>query len=182
MDKGRQLITQLIKKDSMRMQALECLLLLDLPDAYIAAGFVRNLVWDHLHDKTVSSSLNDVDVIYYDLNEDAPDKYRDYECALSTMMPTFKWQVRNQALMHSQNGDSPYKDSLDAMSYWPEKETAVAIRKLASGEFACIAAFGFESLLKLQLTHNPKREKTVFNQRIKSKNWFENWPKLVIAQ
>lgn len=38
---------------------------LKLPDGLIAAGFVRNLVWDHLHGKN-ATPLNDVDVIFYD--------------------------------------------------------------------------------------------------------------------
>lgn len=45
------------------------------------------------------------------------------------------------------NGDKPYLKIIDAMSYWPELETAVAIRKLDNGEYECISSFGFMSLL-----------------------------------
>ena len=180
--KSIQLISQLVNQDKLRLQALECLRVLDLPDGYIAAGFVRNLVWDHLHNKNVSTPLNDIDVIYFDLNESHAEQYKDYQQALKVMMPEVNWQVRNQALMHSRNGDLPYKNSLDAIGYWPEKETAVAIRKLPSGELGCITAFGFESLFNLQLTHNPKREKAVFTQRVKAKGWLKQWPKLTITQ
>ncbi|KGJ91738.1 nucleotidyltransferase family protein [Colwellia psychrerythraea] len=176
-----QLISQLMTQDSLRLQALESVRVLDLPDGYIAAGFVRNLVWDHLHHKALPSPLNDIDVIYFDLDESHINKYKDYQQALNIMMPEVNWQVRNQTLMHSRNGDQPYKSSLHAMSYWPEKETAVAIRKLPSGDFECITAFGFESLFNLQLTHNPKREKSVFEQRIKSKAWLKHWPKLTLT-
>ena len=182
MNKRTLLIYQLVTKDALRRETLECLRVLDLSDGYIAAGFVRNLVWDHLHNKLIPTPLNDVDVIYFDLDETNTDKYKDYQQTLKIMMPEVNWQVRNQALMHSQNGDLPYKNSLDAMGYWPEKETAVAIRKLASGELECIAAFGFESLFNLQLTHNPKREKAVFTQRVKAKGWLKQWPKLTITQ
>jgi len=175
------LISLLIKQDALRLQALDCLSLLDLPQGYIAAGFVRNLVWDHLHNKLIPTPLNDIDVIYYDVNEADMNKYKDYQERLNAMMPAVNWQVRNQALMHTRNGDTPYKSALDAMAYWPEKETAVAIRKLSSGELECIAAFGFNSLFNLQLTHNPERDKSVFEQRIKSKGWLEHWHKLSIA-
>ena len=182
MNKRTLLIYQLVTKDTLRQQALECLRVLDLPDGYIAAGFVRNLGWDHLHKKLIPTPLNDVDVIYFDLNESHADQYKDYQQALKVMMPEVNWQVRNQALMHSRNGDQPYQNSLDAISYWPEKETAVAIRKLPSGELECIAAFGFESLFNLQLSHNPKRERAVFTQRVKCKGWLKQWPKLTITQ
>jgi hypothetical protein len=41
-------IVQLIELDELRPNALACVRLLDLPEYYIAVGFVRNLVWDSL--------------------------------------------------------------------------------------------------------------------------------------
>ena len=108
MEQVNQLITGLVTQDSLRLQTLECLRVLDLSDGYIAAGFVRNLVWDHLHNKLIPTPLNDVDVIYFDLDETNTDKYKDYQQTLKIMMPEVNWQVRNQALMHSQTGDLPY--------------------------------------------------------------------------
>ena len=172
-------IIHLIERDKLRLEALECTRKLNLPQCYLAAGFVRNLVWDHLHHKSISTPLNDVDVIYFDPNELNRDKK--YERALNALMPQLNWQVRNQAFMHLRNADQPYKSSLDAMSYWPEKETAVAIRKLESGNLECIAAFGFESLFSLQVTYNPKRLRETFECRVKSKGWLELWPGLSIA-
>ena len=72
-------------------------------------------------------------------------------------MPELNWQVRNQALMHKRNGDKPYLNIIDAMSYWPEKETAVAIKKINNKEYKCISAFGLNTLFDLKVTHNPKR-------------------------
>lgn len=174
-------IIQLIERDELRLEALECARKLSLPQCYLAAGFVRNLVWDYLHQKSVSTSLNDVDVIYFDPNELSKDKFKEYELALNESMPQLKWQVRNQAFMHVRNGDQSYKSSIDAMSYWPEKETAVAARKLESGSLECIATFGFESLFNLQVTYNPIRQREIFEYRVKSKGWLELWPSLTIA-
>jgi len=58
-----QRIIQLIKSDELRMKALRLVASLHLPDWLIAAGFVRNAVWDSLLD--VTTPLNDIDVIYY---------------------------------------------------------------------------------------------------------------------
>ncbi len=66
------------------------------------------------------------------------------------------------------------------MHYWPEKETAIAVRVLETGELECISAFGLNSLFNLQLSHNPQRDKAVFNQRVKSKAWLKQWPLLTI--
>jgi len=138
------------------------------------------MVWDSLHNMPLSTPLNDVDVIYYQPNESNLTAYLTYETQLKEQMPTLNWQVRNQATMHKRNGDLPYTSSLDAMRYWPEKETAIAIRQVASNRYECIAAFGFESLFNGCITHNPKRSRETFEDRISNKNWLIQWPSLQV--
>ena len=174
-------IVELIKQDPIRAKALDCVSKLDLPECYVAAGFVRNLVWDYLHDFEVSTPLNDVDVIYFDPNESDPNSYLKYEATLKLALPELNWQVRNQATMHVRNGDLPYASSLDAMSYWPEQETAVGIRQIAPSQYECIAAFGFETLFGFSITHNLKRSQETFKSRVNSKGWLVRWPSLRVV-
>lgn len=82
--------------------------------------------------------------------------------------------------MHLRNGDHPYLSVIDAMRYWPEKETAVAIRKNLNDEVECISAFGFDSLFALEVTFNPKRCYEIFEHRINSKDWLKTWPGLKV--
>ncbi|CAM4434798.1 nucleotidyltransferase family protein [Vibrio agarivorans] len=173
-------IINLIKTDKLRAEALHHVYLLHLPDCYLAAGFVRNRIWDALHDYTKPTPMNDIDVIYFDSNEVDSQAYMTYEKQLKTAMPHVHWQVRNQARMHLRNGDLPYKSSLEAMSHWPEKETAVGIRKVCEGQYECIAAFDIGSLLAGYLSHNPKRSIEIFQTRVDSKGWLEKWPKLTV--
>lgn len=62
-------LIELIQKDSLRMGVLSAVYAARLPDWYIGAGFIRNLVWDHLHDFP-GTPLNDIDVIYFFKNGD----------------------------------------------------------------------------------------------------------------
>ncbi|MEZ9438085.1 nucleotidyltransferase family protein [Vibrio atlanticus] len=174
-------IVTLIKQDPLRMQVLNCVAQLDLPQCYVAAGFVRNLVWDHLHGYASPTPLNDIDVIYFDPIDTSYESDLRFEAPLKQRLPELNWQVRNQAYMHTRNGDEPYQSSLDAMSYWPEKETAVAVKQSPTGEIECISAFGLESLFDLKITPNPNRSRDVFDQRVQSKNWLTHWPKLTIG-
>lgn len=151
---------------------------LGLPDCCIAAGFVRNLVWDFLHNYNEPTALNDVDVIYFDTNETDSNAESTYEKHLKALMPNVNWQVRNEARMHEHNGDAPYNSSQDAMSYWPEKETAVGIRQIGDHRYQCVSAFGLDSLFLGKITHNDKRSVEVFESRVKSKGWQEKWPLL----
>jgi len=50
--------------DPARMRILHSVRALDLPDCWVAAGFVRNCVWDHLHQRATSPLAGDVDVIH----------------------------------------------------------------------------------------------------------------------
>ncbi|MGF1786666.1 nucleotidyltransferase family protein [Photobacterium swingsii] len=181
-----QRIITLIEKDQLRQEALHCVSQLALPQCYLAAGFVRNLVWDHLHpEKPITTPLNDLDVIYFDPTESDPSRDIALEQQLSDMMPNQNWQVRNQARMHGYNGDRPYLSTLDAMRFWPEKETAIAIRKVPTtagrGGYQGISAFGVDSLFDLKITHNPRRSRALFEQRIQAKQWLVHWPKLTIG-
>lgn len=180
-DQYQKKIIELLLQDALRKQALDAVFSLGLPQCYIAAGFVRNLVWDYLHQKQSPTILNDIDVIYFDALEVQAGKYAEYEAQLKAIMPELNWQVRNQATMHKRNGDKPYVSTLDAMGYWPEKETAEAICKCKEGKYECISPFGFDSLFNKQVTHNPRRDQALFYQRVRSKNWLTTWPKLVVV-
>lgn len=173
-------IVELLKQDPLRVQILEAVCALNLPQCYIAAGFVRNMVWDHLHDYIEPTNLNDIDVIYFKTNEAEHENSKSHQSLLQRRMPNMNWQVRNQAMMHTRNGDEPYRSTLDAMGFWPEKETAIAVRKTAQEVYEVISAFGVDSLWQLHVTYNPLRSLTVFEQRVTSKKWQTCWPKLQI--
>ncbi len=150
---------------------------LKLPDVWVAAGFVRNMVWDDLHDKP-GQPLNDVDVLFFD---PADIENRSAQAAMLTLgewAPEVNWQVKNQAFMHIRNQDTPYQSSSDAMTYWPEKETAVAVCVGEEGQIIVSAPFGLNSLFRGHVSHNPKRDKSVYLQRIGDKKWLSIWPKL----
>ena len=72
--------------DEMRMSALKLTAQFfaenEVDDWYIAAGFVRNLVWDKLHDSP-ASVLEDIDVIYWCHEETSIYRDKLIELALS---------------------------------------------------------------------------------------------------
>jgi hypothetical protein len=76
-------------------------------DAWVAAGFVRNAVWDVLHGYADSTPLSDIDVLYFSADCLAPEADYAWERRLLRACPDAPWSVRNQARMHLRNGDSP---------------------------------------------------------------------------
>ncbi|SHI09428.1 nucleotidyltransferase family protein [Ferrimonas marina] len=171
----------LILSDPQLLQWLEAVRQTQLPDAWLAAGALRNRVWDQLHGYP-PSPLNDLDLIYFDASDPEGQAGVAAQQRLSMGSDAAQWQVKNQALMHHRNGHAPYRDAVDAMRYWPEQETAVAARLGASGEVEIAAPFGVESLLAGQLHPNPARPYALFAQRLESKGWLRRWPRLKVVR
>lgn len=172
-------IKDLLTNDPQRMRVLNIVKPLDLPDCYVAAGFLRNMVWDNLHNKT--TPLNDIDVVFYDAEDSDNVRAEATQTFLNQQYPEYIWEVKNQAFMHIRNQDSPYVNILDAMGYWPEKETAIAAALDNEGHISIISAFGLESLIQGKITYNDKRTLDIFKHRVSSKQWLEIWPNLQVV-
>ncbi|MEP1444930.1 MAG: nucleotidyltransferase family protein [Paraglaciecola sp.] len=174
-----QRLISLLQSDNDRLAILEAVATLVLTDCWVAAGFVRNLVWDHLH--KIKTQLNDVDVIYYSQSDTQGQLAEHATRQLQQRLPNVNWQVKNQALMHKKRQHNCYLSSTDAMTFWPEKETAVAVKIDARGVITVNAPFGLSSLFAQQITFNPKADEQVFRNRISQKSWLTIWPKLQVV-
>lgn len=161
---------------------LQAVASLQLPQGWIAAGYIRNFVWDILHGYSERTPLLDVDVIYYDphcLDEEAE---KEIDARLGELVPQRNWSAKNQARMHLRNGDPPYASAEDAMRYWPETATAVAACWTQDGTVQISTPLGLEDLLRLRLRENPNCPSTgTFAKRVQSKRWLELWPKLQLV-
>lgn len=143
-------------------------------EIYISAGCIRNTYWDKKYDE--KNSLNDVDVIYHG---DTEDEIR-FENELKRLNPGFKWSVKNQARMHLKHGHNPYQDINEAISYWPEKATAVAIRKV-NNDLEIISPYGLQDIFEGRISKSPKTSETTYKKRLNDKQWLKKWPKLLIS-
>ena len=177
-------LQRLIASDHQRMRVLGLVRDLALPDCWVAAGFVRNCVWDFLHEHPASPLPQDIDVIWYDPEQATPAHDAVLEAALREQDNTLNWSVKNQARMHQRNADMPYRSAADAMRYWPETATAVGVRLCHRGAIEVAAPFGLDDLFELIVrpTERFQTEKyPVFAERVRSKNWHAVWPGLKIG-
>ncbi len=164
------------------MRALAAAAALELPDSWIGAGFVRNAVWDTLHGYDRPTALNDVDVLYFDPRDPSREAERSHEQRLAQDMPGVPWSVRNQARMHLRNGDAPYRSVLDAMRYWGETPTGVAMRLGRESHLELIAAYGIDDLVNLEVWPTPSfaGKLHVYRARMRKKRWTTIWPRLTV--
>ncbi|WP_263146029.1 nucleotidyltransferase family protein [Pseudomonas sp. RIT-PI-AD] len=174
-------VQAIIANDPARWRLLQLVRTLGLADCRIGAGFVRNAVWDHLHGRESSPLSSDVDVIWFDPGRSTPDYDRDAEAVLRTLDSSVAWSVKNQARMHSRNGDRPYVSSADAMRHWPETATAVAVR-LGEGNLCEVSApLGLDDLFGLIVRPTEGfvgGKRAIYQARLASKDWVARWPLL----
>jgi hypothetical protein len=171
--------------DPARMRVLHGVRALDLPDCWVAAGFVRNCVWDHLHQRATSPLAGDVDVIWFDAQRATQAHDLALESALRRQDSALQWSVKNQARMHGRNGDLPYASATDAMRYWPETATAVGVRLGHDGAIEVAAPFDLEDLFGMRVRPTARfigEKHPVYLDRISAKNWQAQWPLLTVEK
>lgn len=153
---------------------------LALADWCIAAGFVRNRVWDHLHGIVPPRQPVDIDVLYFDADDRSKERESEHEGRLAVLLPGLPWQVRNQARMHVWKDLPPHRDTADAMVHWLETVTAVGVRLADDDSLTVVAPLGTDDLLGLccrptAFGHTRRHE---YEARITAKRWREMWPKV----
>lgn len=154
---------------------------LDLPDGYIAAGYIRNCVWDRLHGFHVQYNHSDIDVVYFDDQDSSEERDRALEHYLRELTGNEKWTVKNQARMHAKNGDQPYANTANAMAHWPETATALGASLDENDNLVLVAPYGVEDLLELKIRQSPRfKDRAYFLSRVKRKRWLETWPHLTL--
>jgi uncharacterized protein len=176
----------LIAADSARMRVLAHVRVLGLPDCWVAAGFVRSSVWDHLHGRppALAARAADVDVVWHDPDDALPARDAALEAALRGRDGTLAWSVKNQARMHARNGDAPYASATDAMRHWPETATAVGVRLARYGTLDVAAPFGLDDLFGLVVRPTPRfmaAKYPLYLERLRAKDWRAAWPGLAFV-
>jgi len=175
-------IVRMIEDDPEMMGVLRAVASLDLPDWYVCAGFVRNKVWDYIHDNKQRTKPGDIDVMFFDRKDRA--LAAKAEARLRELNPELDWDVGNQAFSHEENNDRPYSSTEDALSKQPETVTALGVR-LQAGKVGLACPHGIDDLVSCTIRPTPifyehPDRKQIVVQRLYQKKLFEKWPKLKV--
>lgn len=173
-------VYEFVLDDPFRRSVIEAGRSIGLPDGAIGAGFVRQPMWDHLHDFLPTEKFADIDVLYFDASDLTLESELQFEQELARHLPGVPWEVTNQARMHLKNGDSAYRDTADAIAHWLETPTAVAMRLTTRSAGSLIAPFGIDDLLAIQIKPTPAgiRRREACRNRLRQKDWHLRWPRV----
>lgn len=165
-------------------RALDAAAASGLPDAWIGAGVIRDIVWGHLAGGFTPASVKDIDVAFFDPDDLGPTRDEAAEKALQAQadMP---WEATNQAAVHTWYhryfGGAPvaaFRDIHEAVASWPETGTCVAVRRTEQGLDVC-APHGLADLLDGVWRRNPARVSVRLSQ-IRLADHQRRWPQLTV--
>lgn len=172
----------IVTADAWSMARLRHVRASGLPDWAIGAGFVRALVWDRLTGKVTRTPLGDIDVIYFDPDDADGAREAAFERDLAARDPGLPWSVKNQARMHRRNADRAYRSTADALAFWLETPTCVAVRLETDDRLTVLAPHGLDDLFALRIAPTPagRAKLDQYRKRLDGKGWAANWPALTI--
>jgi len=117
--------------------ALDAVAASGLPDAWIGAGVIRDVVWGQLHDGFDPALVRDVDVVFFDPGDLSRARDEAAQRRLGELAGR-PWEASNQAAVHTWFHEyfggppvPPFASVHEAVATWPETATCVAIRRAA---------------------------------------------------
>lgn len=159
---------EFVRSQPYMMSVLEHARLINLPDWWIGAWFLRNPVRDLYHHQAIVDFGTDIDLVYYNSVKFAPEDDRAFDEYFTQKMPWTNRNVRNQARMHLKNWDEPYLNTRDWIAHRNETATSIAIKLNHDDTFSRYAAYWRDDLWNCICRPTPsnfKEKADVYRQR-----------------
>ena len=178
--KNEQEIIEAFRESRDMMAILTIIRNLDLKDSWLAAGSIRNFIWNLLSDKSPFDHETDVDVIFFD-SDISYEETLLLEKKLREDFPQYQWELKNQVYMHQHSPHTaPYASSRDAM----KQCTALGLRLNEESALELFTPYGLEDILNFQVRPTPhflenEDRMEVYQTRLSKKNWQEKWKNLI---
>jgi uncharacterized protein len=182
-------LEDILRRAPLLMEALRAAREVDAPDWLINAGAIRDVVWDDLHGRPLTTPPRDVDLGFFDPDDLTPEHEAGVEAALRARAPDVPWEAKNQAAVHLWYPQRfglevpPFHSTDEAVATFPETASCVGVRLLPDNELLVVAPHGLDDLLGGVCRHNPARVSHEFYvRRLAEKGWRERWPRLRVIE
>jgi len=180
-------IGQRVRAEPWLMRALDAVAASDLPDAWVGAGVIRDVVWGQLHGRFEPGAVRDIDVPFFDASDLGRERDTRAQLTLGTLA-AMPWEATNQAAVHTWYhvyfGGEPvaaFSRVHDAIATWPETATCVAVRLTPDGLQVC-APHGLADLLAGVWRVNPARVSAATSRaRLARQRVGDRWPRVTVV-
>jgi hypothetical protein len=176
-----------VRREPWLLDALNAVAASGLPDAWIGAGVLRDVVWGQRHGGFDPAVVRDIDVAFFDAGDLS--RERDHGAQeLLGRLASMPWEATNQAAVHTWYpgyfGGPPvpaFSCVHEAVATWPEIATCVAVRK-APGGFDICAPHGLADLLHGTWRRNAARVSVEQSlARLARQRVTERWPQVTVV-
>ncbi|MFD2265495.1 nucleotidyltransferase family protein [Lacibacterium aquatile] len=175
-------LTDLIRDVPLLQSVLEKIESLNLPDAWLVAGSIAGIVWNHQAGQPALQGIRDLDIVYFD----PQDLSADTEAALEAKFAEFPLpiDVKNQARVplwfEAKFGVPcpPYRDTPDAIASYPTTSTTLGVRQVGKHLQIC-APFGLVDLFDGVIRANGRLTTEEVYVK-KTTRWVAEWPHLLV--
>jgi hypothetical protein len=183
-------LIDLIRSSPWLMRVLGAARDASLPDAWVGAGVLRDLVWGERYGSGFRpDQVRDIDVAFFDPDDLSRTNDELATEHLALRLPEVPWEAKNQAAVHTWyshkfGGDpvEPFTGIRDAVGSWPETATTVAVRMTGNHAIEICAPHGLEDLLGGIWRRNPRRisiEQSV--ARLARHDPHTRWPQVTVV-
>lgn len=157
-----------------------------LPDAWIGAGVIRDVIWGQLNGGFEPDAVHDIDVAFFDPSDLSRQRDEAATQRLRSLLDR-PWEATNQAAVHTWYHDyfggqpvPAFRRVHDAVATWPETATCVALAATADGIAVC-APHGLDDLLDGTWRRNPTRVSIDASRaRLARHRVAERWPSVTV--
>jgi uncharacterized protein len=172
--------------------ALDAVAASGLPDAWIGAGVLRDIVWGQLHEGFDQAAVRDVDVPFFDTADISRERDEAAQRRLASLAD-LPWEATNQAGVHTWYDSyfgggpvEPFTSVHEAIATWPETATCVAVRRVAGvpggDEIEVCAPHGLTDLLRGTWRRNPVRVTLETSRaRLARQRVEQRWPGITVV-
>ncbi|HXZ66252.1 MAG TPA: nucleotidyltransferase family protein [Streptosporangiaceae bacterium] len=178
-------LTELLQHNAWFMGALGIVARSGLPDAWIGAGAVRDVVWSGR--RFDPREVRDLDVAFFDPADLGSDRDAAAQQTLRELAD-LPWEATNQAAVHTWYREyfggppvDPFASVHDAVATWPETATCVAVRLRTAGLEVC-SPHGLSDLLTGVWRANPVRvTPDISLARLARQRVHARWPRVTVV-
>src|SRR5699024_6283337 len=175
-------LKSIIENDIYMMSVLKAVEKLNLEDAWVCAGFIRNKVWPI--SPNIPTPPNHLHVLHLAPPDPPPANDNPLAPHLHFLLPHHPSPVNIPPPMHLKSDFKPFTSSYDGVAHFPETPTAIAVR-IYNRDIEIMAPYGLQDLFEMRVTPTPFFQEdnelhSIFVERIKKKRWNEIWENLYI--
>ncbi|MCQ2005655.1 nucleotidyltransferase family protein [Rhizobium sp. NRK18] len=180
-------LKDIILSEDWLVEALHRLDGMRLPDSWIVAGALYNMVWNRLTDRPSRHGIKDVDIFYFD-DDDLTFEAEDYVIRRAAGVfsdMAVPAEVRNQARVHLWFGQhfgfdiEPIADCRDAVSRFSSVAYCVGARLDTAGDLQITAPYGLDDLFSFRIRPNRYYDNRETHER-KAERAVSLWPEVTV--